>query len=232
MCNTISVLGDDYMGRNNYPNHGPRTSLVADREIRQAMRGNSPAAFGIKRMLDFDSSEAVTEATFSKHVLEGGDVLPLKVELRDPLSVTLLSQKVIGRQLSRGRMAGFNLGKTRALLEKDQDCAGRTDQLKVDIGDIKVYRGRIIYAELLSEQLEEEVVAIGGVLETLGLKGTSRHDMRVPHLTLGETTKGQMLRVDEQDRIIDELHAVMPVSAVVEPWFTYPYDVFDTSAAA
>jgi hypothetical protein len=167
------------MARNTYPARGPRTSLIADREIRQAMRGNSPAAFGIRRMLDFDSSEAVTQATFDNHVLEGGEVIPVKVELRDPLSVTLLSQKVIARQLSHGRIAGFNLGKARALLERDQDCVGRTGPLKVDIGEVKVYRGRVIYAELLSEQLEEEVFAINGVLAELGLKGTSRHDMRV-----------------------------------------------------
>jgi hypothetical protein len=216
------------MGRTgNYPNHGPRTSLVANREIRQAMRGTAPPAFGIRRMLDRESDDRITDVTFG---LYATDDIPEKVRLRDRLSVTLLSQKVIGRQLARGVIAGYNLGRTSAMVERSEGCSERLESLEIGLGDVRIFAGRVVYVAVLSHELEEEIDAIHGILGSIGIRGIAKKEKPfVPHMTLGEVEQGKALSRVEQKHVIERLSEDLPGIAQVDPWDVYPDDVFDTS---
>lgn len=215
-----------------YPAHGPRTSLIANREVRQAMRGNAAAAFGIRRMLDRESSNSVVKVAASLKNNEDDQILPAKLELRDDLSITLLSERVVRRQLTRGRIMGFHFMDAAHMLEQETGCQDRSQSAMVTMGDLKVHNGEVVYVEALSVQLEEEVFAIEGVMAELGLLSTSRKDIRVPHLTIGQTVPGQKLSFFEQDAIIDSLQPVLPDMVIAEPWESYPRNVFDSVAVA
>lgn len=212
-----------------YPRRGSRTSLVSNQEIRRAMRGDSPQAFGIRRVLGRESEDEITNLTFGMWGENKDADIPEKVILRDSLSVTLLSQKVIGRQLARGVIAGYNLGRTSALVERSEACSERRESLEVGIGDVRIFQGRILYAAILSEEINEEIDAIHAILGSVGLKGIAKTEKPfVPHLTLGDVGPGERLSHVEQKHIKEKLEVGLPQTAFVQPWDVYPHDILSS----
>lgn len=212
------------MGRRTYPTRGPRTDLVANREIRQALRGEAQPSFGIRRWLEEDSAEEVMNVTFAAQ--EAGDI-PDKIELRDSLAVTLLSQKVVSRQLMRGLVIGYTLGKASASIDRSQACAGRYQSTTINRGPVKVSEGRIIYVPVKSERVENEVEVIARALGSVGLRTQSKkRSLEVPHLTLGVAEQGERLSLTEERHVIQTLDELVPETMQAEGWDVYPFDPF------
>jgi len=213
------------MGRNTHPNRGPRTDLRSDREIRRALRGDRPAAFGIRRLLERDSEDDILDVTFG---MQGEGDLPRNVVLRDRLAVTLLSQKVISRQMARGVVIGYQLGRTGALIERSDGCSERDESLTVALGDVRVFKDRVVYASVESAKIKEEINSIHAILGSIGIRGLAKTEKPyVPHVTLGTSEKGHAMSRTEQRHVVHMLEEELPMQLTVEGWDIYPDNVFD-----
>ena len=222
MCKKSNTSGV-YMGRGNYPNRSPRSSLIANREIRAALRESTPPSFGVRRPLEENLENSIVDTLFA---LQEQSDIPENVLLRTNLAVTLLSQKTISRQLMRGVLVGYNLGRTSAQINRSSDCANRTEPLKVKRGDIRVYNSRIIYAQIESDELCAEIEAIHRILGAAGIHGMARKEkLYVPHMTLGQTEKGEHIsgtEIRHVEHVVDEL---IPQDLELESWDIYPHNV-------
>ncbi|HEX8226767.1 MAG TPA: hypothetical protein VF572_02770 [Candidatus Saccharimonadales bacterium] len=208
------------MAKNPYPFRGPRTSLVSDREKRRALRGRLGSAFGIVRPVDDESQGEIDEVTMR---LVEGDVIPDEMMLREDLSVTLVSQKVIARQLGRGVVTRFNLNQMGERIDNTEACHDRKLPQRVERGEVAVYNGRLLYTTVSSPEVEGEIFGVQSVLESLDVRGRSKQsDLPVPHVTLGEMSEGFFLRKYDEEEITEQLDAELPLFIGVNPWNVYP----------
>lgn len=213
------------MGRHTHPNGNIRGNLMADREVRRAFRGHNTPPFGIRRTLTEDDAESVMGVTFPMQ--EAGDI-PFKVTLRDRLAVTLLSQRVIGAQMMRGFVAAHSLDKARHTIATSEGCNGWRESVQAERGSVEIYNGRTIFAKIISPEVEAEIDEIHEALGRVGLKSISKKEKPfVPHMTLGETSKGNRLSNTEQRHVKHMLEDTLPFVLELEEWDVYPDDVFE-----
>jgi hypothetical protein len=220
------------MGRRTYPIRGPRTSLVSDREIERAMSKGGMPSFGIRRPVGPELAREIADRALDMQA-EGRIPPEKRLRIRDvDLGVTLLSRRVIGAQIQRGRLQGYNLGVARAQIIRSDECGERGQPItEIKRGEVKVFQGRVVYAEVHHEDLEREIDGIHSALAIAGLRGVARREKPfVPHLTLGEVAGYRGFSREEQTVMIEAYEQELPETFGVEGWETYPFDIFDQSA--
>lgn len=218
------------MGRRNYPNReartgnypqrGPRTDLMANREQRRATNIGRTLPFGIRRYLDQSDEILLMDMLYDQQ--EEGDVSQ-KLVMRDAFGVTLLSRKVLGRQLARGRVLATRLGAASAAISRDPACQYRERGLEaVPRGRVKVAAGRILYTTIECPIVTAEAASISEALEGVGIRAQSKGSPLPPHhVVLGSTTNGDWLCTAEINRTTSALENVLPEAFDIEAWDVY-----------
>jgi hypothetical protein len=172
--------------------------------------------------VDLAIDDQITDTTFG---LQAEDDIPQTVELRDRLSVTLLSKRTVANQIRKGRQLAYDLGRTRALIERNSQCAERDEPVTVLRSEISVFEGRVIFARIMSPELDQEIDAIHEILGSVGLKGFAKKEKPfVPHMTLGVAEKGKRLSRTETKHVKSALEAGLPDAITLEGWDVYSSD--------
>ncbi len=192
------------MGRKNGRRHAPqRSRLVANRELRQAINGEAPQAFGIKRFLDHDSAQNLL---FPLDLITKDHAWPEGVVARESLQVTLLHRKKVFDQMRRGLVFGHALSLASAeILHGLQEEAPRHIHCK--LGKAALFQNNHFGLRIISNELELEREVVLDAMAGIGLKGAKRE---VPplHITVADARLG--LNKYERLDTIEMINTMIP----------------------
>jgi hypothetical protein len=217
------------MGRRTYATRGLREGVGLGREIRRVSPGDGTPSFGIRRPLSREHANLIGKKALDLQE-SGGLPAASKLEVRDnDMGVTLLSKRVIASQAGRGGLARYNLGVARAQIARSANCTEREEDVPgIKLGEVKIFRSRVVYAEVYDEGLEGEIDGIHASLAAAGLTRIARGERPyVPHLVLGEAAEGKGFNPSEQGLIVEAFGQILPEHVDVEGWESYPFDIFE-----
>ncbi len=217
--------------RKNY-NAARRNRQHSRRELRMAAKSESFVPFGVRRRMAYESAAPIIEAF---NVLRDDGVIDERLKPRQVLHVTEMPLTSIQKQVSRGIVAGYELGK-RSVKEKKRITSAFSHPIEVTLGEADLFRGRHLGYRVHSEELEEEYHDIRLSLGNIGIKGTMR-DVVPLHVTCG-TADGHVRKSDLRSavRAMNELRSEdplqlgsseegmlhVPLRVVLEPVEFYP----------
>lgn len=210
------------MGRRNHTTNAPqRSRLVANRELRMALKAPRPIPFGIRRALDYNSQLPILEC-FGELSRDGE--IPEPVFPRLNLHTTLLPLRELDGQLTRGLVVGYEFGRGMAHVENNIK-EEHARQLAVSLGGAAIIKNKYVALLIESEQLDAEHEKIRMTMARLGLKGALKFSEPL-HITLGDTT--ETLSRFEKKHIVDVLNESMPMeeSVVLDPIEFYSRDYY------
>lgn len=221
------------MGRNHRTRERPqghrliRSHLVADKELNAALSQPKPRAFGIRRRLE-PASETLILSLLKE--LQREEDIPAKVELRDKLHVTLLSARAVGKQMMRGLVAGYELGKKGNAVKSHAQANGYFEPLNPPIlrGDVRIYQGYSLFVSLESAEIADEIKDIHSVLGSQGIKGFVKDEQKLGlHISLGAAKQSARMSATEQRHVrhvIEDrfLEAGVPSEIPLLGWEVYP----------
>ncbi len=204
-----------------------RSQLPSNRELNAALTHPRPRAFGIRRRVE-PSYEAKILGILTQ--LQADEDIPEKVELRKSLHVTLLSARAVGRQMMRGLVAGYELGKKGNAVRSIAEDNGYFEQSDVHLAKdpVNVYQGYSLYLAVESDGIAQEVGEIHEVLGAHGVKGFLRDEQKLGlHISLGEAKQSRRLSKTEQRHvrhtIQEQLDAVLQSAEIpLLGWEVYP----------
>lgn len=208
------------MGRRNHITYAPqRSRLVANRELRMALKAPKPKPFGVRRQLDYDSQLPLLER-FGELSRDGE--IPETVFPRLSLHTTLLPLKELDGQLTRGLVVGYEFGRGMAHAENNIK-EEHARQLAVDLGGAAIIKNKFITLLIESEQLETEHEKVRVTMARLGLKGALKYSVPL-HITLGDAT--ETLSRFEKKHVVEVLNEAMPMGepVILDPIEFYSRD--------
>lgn len=168
------------MRKNHNAQAARKNKQYSRRELRVAAKAESFVPFGIRRRVAYESAAPIIEAFGA---LRDDGVIDERLEPRRALHVTEMPLTSIQKQVSRGIVVGYELGR-RSVKEKQRITSVFSNPIDVTIGEADLFRGRHLGYRVHSEELEEEYRDIRLSLGGIGIKGTMR-DVVPLHLTCG-----------------------------------------------
>ncbi len=217
------------MGRTNGTNTKPqaqrfiRSQLPPNRELQAALAHPRPRAFGIRRRLGPDCETALVAVLKQ---LQKDDDIPAKVELRDKLHVTLLSSRAVGRQMMRGLVAGYELGKKSRVVKNCAQNQKYAEPLSVLRSDVRVYQGYSLYLAVESAEITDEITEIHQLLGAHGIKGFLKDEQKLGlHISLGAAKQSSRMSKTEQrhvEHVINDHLVELPIDIPLQGWEVYP----------
>ena len=219
------------MGRKHrrYPDNGPRTTLPANQEQWRANRHGQAPSFGIRRPLTLPSSDKIVGLLFD---LQEQGIIPdePKCEVRDSPAITMISRRAVGLVLQRGG-ADYDLEVARSAMAGSSGCNRRDETLAVRLGKVKPLGRTILYATVESSVVKREIIAANSALAVAGLRPMAKKAREIePHVTLVNAGRGRAFSGEDLATMTAVLERVLPREVEVEPWDSYPFELFEDEA--
>jgi hypothetical protein len=176
------------VSRKNKPNtHKQRSRLVANQELKRAIRAGTPESFGIRRKLDYDDEYRLRD-DFKELLLDNEGMAEI-IDPRESLHVTILRRRNLDSQLKRGLVVGYEFGKASARIQNEIQY-DNTSRMIVEVTEPRIMkRGRAVVLAVQSPELDAEVREVMKAMASIGLKGALRNEGFKPHITLGESKR-------------------------------------------
>lgn len=166
-----------------------------------AANAESFVPFGVRRRVAYESAAPIIEAF---RLLRDDGVIDERLEPRQVLHVTEMPLTSVQKQVSRGIVVGYELGK-RSVKEKRRITSVFSKPVEVTLGEAELFKGRHLGYRVHSEELEEEYRDIRLSLGNIGIKGTMR-DVAPLHVTC--CTADEHVRRSDLRRAIKVLNEI------------------------
>lgn len=174
------------------------------RELRQAIKGERPEPFGIRRLLDEDAQKTL-KMSMGQLICRGQ--IPSTVIPRQSLSNTLLPQSRLSKQLGRGIVIGYEFAK-RQQAAKESVLNECPENLVVKLGGAMIIQGRTVALELISNELDQEHEDVDAIFEEVGIVRPENANFP-PHVSLGDAKNFMSKAI--QGEVVKALNSNMPI---------------------
>lgn len=194
-----------------------RSNLESNREVNRVLSLPPAEPFGVHRLLEENDNNAFTAIW---DMLQTNSDIPETMEARLDKAVTLSPLRLI-QAAGRRNINSYPFKKAQDLIANDEMFDSSKYSVEVNLGKVAVVHQRIIYAPVISDQVEEERIRLMEVLSKAGLKGTEKELNKPLHVTFGASKK-QISRTEERHvkHMLNEVIEQEP-TIYLQPWQQY-----------
>jgi 2'-5' RNA ligase len=144
---------------------------------------------------------------------------------RESVHVTLMPERKLSKQLRRGIVLGYELGRNAVAAQTDLRHRF-SNQIEVTAEGASIFKSRFLAIKIGGEQIEKEYAAVLETMARLGLHGAFKENTPL-HITIADLTD-RPTRF-ERRYMNGLLNEIIPsgTSILLEPLMIYPDDEFD-----